>query len=137
MRSQIGFGMMMVMVAVMIIGVAIFFFYQTGIVPQIKAGTGELTALTVGEIALVKSATSACEVWRSPQSFYDPSALSASMVEAISKVFPDTRCSQDTPLGCEQACSCLLKLNKYCHIGDPGGTPSACKAEPCRVIVEG
>ena len=130
-------GFLMVIMAVIIIGLAFVFFFQTAIVPQIKSSTEEITMIVSGNIGTVRSATSACESWRSPQSFYDPAALSVGMIEAINRAFPGIRCSQDTPLGCERACACMLKLSRYCHIGESGSSVDACKGEPCRVEMEG
>ena len=141
MRGQNGpFGFMMVFAAVLVIGMAVFYLYNVAILPQIKQGTGQLMQVTQGPTALVKSASAACEAWRSPQSFYDPSALSESIIEAVNKIFPSMNCAQDTPINCEHACACLYQLSKYCHIGDPGSSTSACLtggSEECRLVVEG
>ena len=138
MRGQGGpFGLMMIFIAFLVIGMAVFYLYSVAIVPQIKQGAGQLAQVTSGRIGMLRSLIGACDAWRAPQSFYDPAALSSGMIEAINRLFPGMGCSQDAPLACEQVCACTYKLEKYCHIGDPGSSAGACAAEPCRVVVEG
>lgn len=137
MRIQAEFGMMMIFAAALLIGMAIFYFYNVAIVPQIKSSTDVLVGLTTSRVGQVKQTVSACQAWRSPQSFYDPAALSQGIIEPINSIFPQMQCSQDSPLSCEETCACLYKLAKYCRIGEPGSSASGCLAEPCRVVVEG
>jgi hypothetical protein len=137
MKSQAGFGFMMLIIAGIVVTLAVIYFYQAAIIPQVQNTQDELLITANGDIGLVRSAISACETWRSPQAFFDPGALSMGMVKAINAIFPEMRCGQDHPLACEQVCACLIKLNRYCQIGFDEGSVDNCLGEPCRVVVEG
>lgn len=102
---------------------------------QVQPALEQATSIGSGPFAAIGWAADSCSTWRSPPLFYEPAALSAATVQAVSGVFPDI-CSQSNPVGCEAGCACILKLKKYCNIGSPDGSIELCRREPCRLQME-
>lgn len=125
-----------ILVTIAIAGLVIVVIYFD-ISQKTLVATKELTSQATNDLEMVKLAASACSMWRSAPVFFDPAALCPGIAEAVVTVFPTSDCSADNPVACEAACSCLLKLQKYCNLGSPGAGKSPCLDEPCRVQMEG